>query len=90
MIRYHGLVKQLDRGEISVQQFCNRIFPSGISDIFQLAACYRIYAEDGGRLWDWQDFVRAYPQVQDADDEAKRIAEQFAVCGVDWNEQRRI
>ncbi len=57
MKRYFNEVKKVDRGEMPVKEFVEKMFSE--PEIYEVMAAYRIYKEDGGRKYSYQDFLNA-------------------------------
>jgi len=81
MKRYRLEVRKLDEGKISIREFCKFVMAFEIDSLPELSACYRIYKEDGGRVWDWEDFQRAYPEIRATSVLEKKACDDFAVYG---------
>lgn len=59
MKRYFREVRMLDKGEISIEEFIRRVVSveEKITDV-DIAVAYRIYVEDGGRRYGFEDFAK--------------------------------
>ena len=57
MKRYFKEVKKVDRGEMSINDFVETMFSE--PEIYEVMAAYRIYKEDGGSKYSYQDFLNA-------------------------------
>jgi len=55
MDRYFDEVKKVDRGEMSPKEFAQRIF--GGLDWARAWAAARVYLEDGGECYGFEEFV---------------------------------
>ena len=63
MRRYFGLVKKLDSGKISIREFIQAIFRCKTIDEATATAAYRIYIEDGGKRYTFDDFMEVIERV---------------------------
>jgi len=81
MKRYRAEVRRLDEGRITIRDFCKAVMGLSIDTLPELSACYRIYREDGGRRYTWEDFQRAYPEITPTSVLEKKACDDFAIYG---------
>jgi len=69
MKRYFNEVKLLDSNKITVDEFIRRVMGTDEIDEVIATVAYRIYVEDGGRCYKFNDFakcmnVRKFPEIE--------------------------
>jgi len=75
MNRYFKEVEELDNGKISLREFVEQKVGFINPDLWQIMAVYRIYLEDGGKRYAYEDFLSEFGLEED--EESKQVRNNF-------------
>ena len=80
MRRFYKDVRRLDRGETTIRNFAELVFGT-IDSLPEISAVYRIYKEDGGKRYTYEDFKNAFPEIKASDALEEKACRHFAIYG---------